>query len=63
VYYSIIFKKSKALANEIIENAEAELKRCGEEKQRLIRQVQKGIFTDGEVKSTIAGLGELFPGF
>jgi DNA invertase Pin-like site-specific DNA recombinase len=52
------FEKSKALANEILENAEAELKRCGEEKQRLIRQVQKGIFTDGEVKSAISNIRE-----
>jgi hypothetical protein len=52
------FEKSKALANEIIENAEAELKRCGEEKQRLIRQVQKGIFTDGEVESAMSNIRE-----
>jgi hypothetical protein len=52
------FEKSKALANEIIENAEAELKRCGEEKQRLIRHVQKGIFTDGEVESAMSNIRE-----
>ena len=52
------FEKAKASVNDTIENKEAELKRCAEEKQRLIRQVQNGVFTDTEVKLTMSNIRE-----
>ena len=41
-----------------IDRAQAELKRLADEKQRLINQVQKGVFTDDEVKTNMSGIRE-----
>lgn len=52
------FEAAKQSSNDMITKAQEEIRQCQAEKQRLVTQVSKGVFTDEDIKMTMTGIHE-----